>query len=96
MQILTLNAGELKSTLGIEPPSSIPNWKRLRIFGGGVLIFDEYGQLKYRISNNLAENDEDIRRQTERLKYLADVGFFEAPTDTQSHFAAVHLARAMA
>ena len=47
---------------------------RIRIYGGGALIFDEYGQLKYQIANRI----EDARRQTARLKYLWETGALES------------------
>ena len=48
VQILTLTVEELKQALAIEPPQEMPHWKRIRIYGGGALIFDEYGQLNVR------------------------------------------------
>ncbi|HUL06285.1 MAG TPA: hypothetical protein VLV76_08130 [Candidatus Acidoferrum sp.] len=96
VEILTLTAGELPAALGITPPPGIPKWRRIRIFGGGALIFDEYGQLKYQISNRI----QDVARQEARLKYLAKVGFFDQPPppppppQSQSRFALVHLSRA--
>ena len=90
VQILTLTVGELKSTLGIVPPEDMPHWRRVRLFGGGALIFDEYGQLKHQVRNRL----EDIERQTARLHYLWRIGFFDNPPDPQNHFAQTHLARA--
>ena len=71
VQILTLTVEELKQALAIEPPQEMPHWKRIRIYGGGALIFDEYGQLKYQIANKL----EDTERQTKRLHYLWSTGF---------------------
>ncbi len=97
VQILTLRADELPRTLGITAPKSIPGWRRIRIFGGGALVFDEYGQLKYQISNRI----EDTQRQQSRLNYLADIGFFETQpeprqsTGNLSPFAQLHLDRAM-
>jgi hypothetical protein len=97
IQILTLRADELPAALKITPPGSIPGWRRIRIFGGGALIFDEYGLLKYQIRNSI----EDTGRQQRRLDYLADIGFFEnqpaAKQATQSvpPFAQMHLARAI-
>ena len=93
VQIMTLEVGELKNALGIDPPKDMLralSWKRVRIFGGGALIFNEYGQLKYQIRNRI----EDARRQSARLKYLWESGFFDQPEDNNSHFAAFHLARA--
>jgi hypothetical protein len=94
VQILTLEAGELESALKITPPEGLPKWRRVRLFGGGALIFDEYGQLKYQIANHLANTQEDVRRQTERLRRLWENGFFEQTVDARSRFASIHLARA--
>ncbi len=97
VQMLTLRADELPRALRLKPPDTIPDWRRIRIFGGGALIFDEYGQLKYQICNRI----EDAKRQQSRLDYLAEIGFFEAQpepkqsTGTLSPFAQLHLMRAM-
>jgi hypothetical protein len=99
IQILTLWTGELKTVLGIEPPAEIPKNRRIRIFAGGALIFNEYGQLKYHIPDRI--EDLERERQIERLRCLAEAGFFEEPplprppSGSQSHFAQLHLARAM-
>lgn len=90
VQILTLQAGELKAALKIDPPADMPSWKRVRIFGGGALIFNEYGQLKYQIRNPI----EDAERQTARLHYLWANGFFDEDPEGKAHFAEMHLARA--
>jgi hypothetical protein len=90
VQILTLRADELKAALKIAPPEGMPKDMRVRIFGGGALIFNEYGQLKYQVRNRL----EAFKRQQTRLQYLWDTGFFEQPPDPKSHFALLHLARA--
>ncbi len=90
VQILTLDAGELKQVLGVTPPAGMPRWRRVRIFGGGALIFDEYGQLKYKIAKKI----EDPKRQEDRLKCLWETGFFEERHTFASPFAKLHLARA--
>ncbi|HWM29570.1 MAG TPA: hypothetical protein VNQ14_14005 [Woeseiaceae bacterium] len=87
---MTLQVGELKDALDIDPPKDMPHWKRVRIFGGGALIFNEYGQLKYQIRNRI----EDSTGQSARLKYLWESGYFDREPDDKSHFAALHLARA--
>jgi hypothetical protein len=43
------------------------------VYGGGVLIFDEYGKLKYWIHNDIFGG-----RQTQRLQYLWEVGQLRA------------------
>jgi hypothetical protein len=90
VQIMTLRADELKPVLKVTPPKDMPKDLRVRIFGGGALIFDEYGQLKYQIRNRL----ESRERQEARLQYLWESGYFEEPPDPRSHFALLHLARA--
>lgn len=93
IQTLELEAHELKEVLDIEPPEGLAGWRRIRLFGGGALIFDEYGRLKHQIANNLARTEDDRRRQGERLDYLFQTGAFER-TEGGSPFAAIHLARA--
>jgi hypothetical protein len=53
------------------------------LYGGGVLIFNEYGRLKYWVHNDVFG-----RRQTERLKYLWEAGFLEARGDRAEYRAA--------
>jgi hypothetical protein len=43
------------------------------IYGGGVLIFDEYGRLKYHVHNDVFH----ARRQARRLAYLWETGQLE-------------------
>ena len=90
VQLMTLTAGELRAALKIKPPPEMARTERVRIYGGGALVFDEYGQLKYQIRNCI----EDATRQTERLRYLWETGYFDQPPDPASHFARMHLARA--
>ena len=97
IQILTLQADELKRKLGITPPKRIDAQRRVRIFGGGALIFDEYGQLKYQIANRI----ENTKWQQARLDYLAETGFFDEPppppppSGQRSPFAQLHRMRLM-
>lgn len=96
LQVLTLEAGELKDLLGIESPASVEPWRRIRIFGGGALIFDEYGQLKYQIANHLAASQGDVERQSARIAYLAQNGNLTPTERPRSRIAALHLARSQA
>ena len=76
----------------------MPDWivgdRRIRIYGGGSLIFDEYGQLKYQIANHLANGTWDRERQSKRILHLAERGFLDAPDDSSARLSALHLARA--
>jgi hypothetical protein len=47
------------------------------LYGGGVLIFDEYGRLKYHVHNDVFGKN----RQARRLKYLWETGQLEARHD---------------
>jgi hypothetical protein len=47
------------------------------LYGGGVLIFDEYGRLKYHVHNDVFGQ----RRQAARLRYLWESGQLEAGRD---------------
>jgi hypothetical protein len=94
VQILTLRVEEL-AAFGIKAPPEMlkkpTRFRRVRLFGGAALIFDEYGKLKYQIRNRL----EDADRQQKRLAYLWETGFFEQSAEdaAKTHFAELHLAR---
>lgn len=53
------------------------------VYGGGVLIFDEYGRLKYHIHNNVFG-----RQQKNRLKYLWEAGLLTARVESAGYRAA--------
>lgn len=89
VQIMTLQARELKAALKITPPPDLPPTMRIRIFGGGALIFNEYGQLKYKIANRI----EDAKRQTARLKYLWESGALDGDQEGGLRLARLHRAR---
>ena len=71
------------------PPSDLPPTMRVRIYGGGALIFDEYGQLKYKIANLI----EDSKRQTARLKFLWETDALESGQRAGLRFAQLHRKR---
>jgi hypothetical protein len=74
--------------LGDEDAPSTP------LYGGGVLIFDEYGRLKYHVHNDVFG-----RRQAERLAYLWESGQLTAREDgarfTVERLSRIHRARAL-
>ena len=97
IQILSLEVREVEPLLKFAPPKEmlleIP-WKTVRVYGGGALIFDEYGRLKYQIANHLDNSEDDRKRQKARLKHLWEGGYYDRPDEEQSRFSQIHLARA--
>ncbi|WP_248313315.1 hypothetical protein [Bosea sp. F3-2] len=93
VQVLTVTAGELRQDFKVDVPDDIEFWRSLRLLGGGTLVFDEYGQLKYQIANHLLKDRGDKRRQGDRLAYLWRQGFLDRKNDRAGYFAALHLAR---
>jgi hypothetical protein len=63
-QLLDVTGRELK-TLKLEKPRGMPDSARVRLYGGGTLIFDDYGRLKFHIGSGVLSS-----RQNERLKSL--------------------------
>jgi hypothetical protein len=92
-QVLRLRTSEL-GTLGIElEKGTIPEDAIVPLYGGGTLIFDEFGRLRFYIHNSL-DNPE---RQTRRLRHLASRGFFRGHDgeDARANFAELHRQRAL-
>jgi hypothetical protein len=53
------------------------------VYGGGVLIFDEYGRLKYHVHNRIFGS-----RQKERLRYLWEAGLLAVKVESAGYRAA--------
>jgi hypothetical protein len=81
IQILDLKAGDLPAVqafkadgkskpAGLRAPKGLEDWRPVRLYGGGVLIFDEYGRLKYHVHNSVLNNG----KQNARLDYLYQAG----------------------
>jgi hypothetical protein len=76
-QQLNIEADELKQ-FGIKaPPEMLERFsgRDITVYGGGALIFDEFGQVKFHIRNRILNPE----RQTRRLKYLWKYGYFDTP-----------------
>lgn len=98
-QQLDIEADELKQ-FGIKaPPEMIEQFDKrsVTIYGGGALIFDEFGKVKFHIRNRILNPE----RQTRRLKYLWQYGYFDTPqqatgaeqTYSERRFAQMHRER---
>jgi len=89
VQVLELQARDLKR-LKIPVPKGMTASERVRLHGGGALLFDEYGRLKFHIGSGVASP-----KQGARLQYLWDAGFFNERRQAVRRFAELHRARAM-
>ena len=93
VQILTVRADELgsikipNSSQRIVKPAGLPDWRQVRLLGGGALIFDEFGTLNYHIRNAVL----NPARQTRRLRYLFNAGYFDGDNAPARGFAELHM-----
>jgi hypothetical protein len=90
VQIADIFGAAVQSVLGCERPEGMTTRERIRAFGGGVLVFDQYGQVKYHITHPLRDGP----RQRRRLDYLMVHGGTGPPREDRDRFAALHRARA--
>jgi hypothetical protein len=88
LQILELDAGELKA-FGVAKPPGVPDEQHLCLYGGGALIFDEHGVLRYHVNNRVL----NATKQTARLAHLAHMGCFVPGRDARGLFARLHRLR---
>ena len=91
VQELHIFAAEVEATLGIERPPDMPTTQALTAFGGGTLVFDEYGRIKYHVAQRLGNG----ARQSARLAYLWTHGFLSGEQRARSRFASIHRRRVM-
>jgi hypothetical protein len=90
IQMIELQASELRS-LGIRAPASMPADTAVKIYGGGALVFDEYGLLKFHVNNRIL----DPERQTKRLKYLWEHGHIQRGSSLYRRISHMHRLRAL-
>jgi hypothetical protein len=85
-QQVRMQARDLKK-FGLTKPDGMPADLDLTIYGGGSLILDEWGKLKYHVRNRISSAE----RQNPRLQYLWTHGGFSG---TRA-FALLHLERVL-
>ena len=91
VQILRLTAKEI-AALGIAVPDGLPpDPEEILLYGGGVLVFDEYGRVKFHIHNRVNNAD----RQASPLRSLAEFGYFGKGVRSQRKFSHLHRLRAL-
>ena len=89
VQVLDMFAAECKALLGFERPAGMSTRQRLQVFGGGTLIFDQYGRIKYHITHRLT----DEPRQKARLEYLSEIDALAPRRRNRANMSALHRAR---
>lgn len=89
VQLGSLRADELRAELGVAAPRDMNDRQNVRLYGGGTLIFDQYGRLKFWIAKPFGNR----RRQQDRLAYLWTTGFYERVDDPRTRFAQIHMRR---
>jgi len=78
----------------IRKPDSMPGDARVTLYGGGALILDEFGAVKFHVKSGLFSD-----KQSERLESLWDHGYFRDQPRARPRrraFAQLHLRRATA
>jgi hypothetical protein len=74
VQMADMTAREFTDESGLQLSSVIDPQTPVQLFGGGTLIFDQFGRLKLHIHKRL----DDWRRQQLRLDHLARTGRIDA------------------
>jgi Thermolysin metallopeptidase, catalytic domain len=99
VQSLEMTAGELTAELagrGLPAPAGIAPETKVQLWGGGVVIFDQFGRAKFHQTKPL----EDWSRQSRRFQYLVSRELrdtsgrfgFSLNTPRGQRFAALHVA----
>lgn len=73
IQFLEGTPAGLSRAIGLGMPADVPSSTRVRVLGGGTIVFDQFGQAKYHHRKDIR----DIRRQRRRLNYLINNGLFD-------------------
>jgi hypothetical protein len=73
IQFLEGTPAGLARAIGLRVPGAVPPATRVRVLGGGTIVFDEFGRAKYHHRKDIR----DTRRQQRRLGYLLGNGPFD-------------------
>jgi hypothetical protein len=90
-QRVRVKAQELMPLYGIEKPPEMPATQEVTLQGGTTLILDEFGRMKFSITNSILH----AKRQSEHLKYLWKYGYFEKGASLRQRFSNLHRRRSM-
>jgi hypothetical protein len=96
VQYLKVTAAELWPQYRIRKPAGMPDDQEVVLEGGSTFILDEYGELKFEVSNRLPPPASRAEKQAweRRLQYLWDRGYFAV--NRSSALASFHRQRALA
>jgi hypothetical protein len=70
IQFLEGTPAGLSRAIGLRVPKAVPSGTRVRVLGGGTIVFDQFGQAKYHHRKDIR----DPGRQQRRLSYLVRNG----------------------
>ncbi len=73
VQFLEGTPAGLSGAIGLRMPGKVPAGARVRVLGGGTIVFDQFGRAKYHHRKDIR----DTARQRRRLSYLLDNGLFD-------------------
>jgi len=91
VEMLSVQASELRG-LKIRKPDGMTEETPVKLFGGGVLIFDEYGKVKYHIKQVVLDPD----RQERFIEHLYRTGYYVNTRGAKTRrFASLHRSRLM-
>lgn len=88
VQKLQIRADEL-ADYGLRKPNGMNDWTEITLLGGGTLVFNDYGQLKFNIGNGVRSD-----RQQRRIDYLFETGHFDDQGAKALDLSKVHRMRA--
>lgn len=91
IQRIELKASQLKSSLKVSAPNDMPASQQVVLYGGATLIFDAHGRLKFEIHNRI----DNAARQSRRLRFLWERGFFDERGATAHRFSQMHRQRVL-
>lgn len=92
VQVANIFGAAVKTVLDCDLPDGMSTRTRIQAFGGGVIVFDQYGLVKYHIAHPLRDGP----RQRRRLDYLMAHGGTGPQRQDRDRFAALHRERAEA
>ena len=97
VQYLKVTAAELPS-YGLKMPAGMPAETDVVLEGGSTLVLDEYGDLKFEISNPLPSRRSSAKarhRWQERLEFLFKRGYMTLGVNRSSLLASFHRERTL-